>query len=132
VLYTAHYATQFAPDAVQCGLLIDEWTEVIPGDSHNTGIAFHFDRPSSEPPQSLLLVTPASWGAGRWQWDDLVQAVVETFELARLRAVEPRQIDSTPYAWFLPAVIMAATLREITIGTILAANNRVLEAIDGG
>jgi hypothetical protein len=56
--------------------------------------------------------------------------VVETFELARLRAVEPSQIDATAYATFLPAVIMAATLRGLTIGTILASNDRVLEAIE--
>lgn len=130
VLYTAHYRSGFAPGAAQCGLLIDEWTEVIPGDSHQTGVAFNFDRPSSEPPQSLLLVTPAAWGSGSWSWIDLVEAVVETFELAKLRAVEPEQIGETPYASYFPSLIMAATLRGLAIGTILADNDRVMEAID--
>jgi len=72
--YTAHYAVPFDKTARQCGLLLDEWTEVIPATSRTTGITFHFDRPSNEPPQAILLVTPAS-GTGSWRWDDLVGAL---------------------------------------------------------
>ena len=45
LLYTAHYTKPFDPSAHQCGLLLDEWTEVIPGTTHDTGITFNFDRP---------------------------------------------------------------------------------------
>ena len=60
LLYTAHYSTPFDKTARQCGLLLDEWTEVIPGTTRTTGITFNFDRPDNEPPQSILLVTPAT------------------------------------------------------------------------
>ena len=74
VLYTASYATPFTPVGRQCGLLLDEWTEVVPGDIAQTGLTFHYDQPNSEAPQSLLLVAPASWD-GAWQWEDLTGAV---------------------------------------------------------
>ena len=60
LLYTAHYAAPFDPSARQCGLLLDDWTEVVPGTSKDTGITFNFDRPDNEPPQAILLVTPAT------------------------------------------------------------------------
>jgi hypothetical protein len=129
LLYTAHYEVPFAPGSRQCGLLVDEWTEVLPGTAHTAGVAFNFDRPGSEPPQTLLLVTPASWGAGAWQWGDLVGALGETLELAKLRAVEPTELDRTSYARFLPAVVMSAILHEISIGTVLVKNIGAFERI---
>jgi hypothetical protein len=122
--FTAHYPAPFDPTASQCGLLLDEWTEVIPGTSRDTGITFNFDRPDNEAPQAILLVTPAT-GDGVWHWDDLVAALHETLDLAKKRAVEPGQIDPTTYARFLPATIMAATKYGISISTIIAAVNAV-------
>jgi len=122
LLYTAHYAVPFDKSGRQCGLLLDDWTEVIPTEEETIGATFHFDRPNSEPPHALLLVTPPAF-SGSWQWQDLADAVTETFELARKRAVEPTQLDASPYAPFLPATVMAATLHDITIATPLSANN---------
>jgi hypothetical protein len=124
LLYTAHYSTPFDKAARQCGLLLDEWTETIPGTTRATGITFNYDRPDNEPPQAILLVTPAS-ATGTWQWDDLVGALDETLDLAKKRAVEPVQIEATAYSRFLPATIMAATLYGISITTALAAANGV-------
>lgn len=126
LLYTAHYTTPFDPTRRQCGLLLDEWTEVIPAEQQTTGVAFHFDRPSAEAPQSLLLVTPAAWD-GAWHWDDLVAALDDTLALARRRAVEPDRIAATAYSRFLPATLLAAALRGISIATVLAANVGALE-----
>ena len=60
----------------------------IPGDeADDTGIAFHYDRPDSEPPQAMLLVTPATGrrvAVGRPR-----RRAHETLDLAKLRAVEP-------------------------------------------
>ena len=128
LLYTARYEIPFAKAAPQCGLLLDEWTEVVPGTTANTGITFHYDAPNSEAPQALLLVTPATWD-GSWQWADLTGALTETLDLARKRAVEPVHVDATAYARFLPATIMAATLHGISIATALAANNHVYEFV---
>src|SRR5262249_39624980 len=76
LLYTAHFSTAFSASAGQCGLLIDEWTEVIPGSTADTGITFHHDRPNCEAPQAMLLVTPADF-TGFWQWNDVVDALNE-------------------------------------------------------
>lgn len=128
LLYTTHYAVPFQKTQRQCGLLIDEWTEVIPGTGETTGLAFHYDRPNTEPPQTMLLVTPASF-TGAWQWQDLVDALHETLALAQQRAVEPVHIDNTPYVRFLPATVMAATLYQISITANLAINNKMYDFV---
>jgi hypothetical protein len=127
LLYTAHYSTPFDASAHQCGLLIDEWTEVIPGTTKDTGLAFNFDRPDNEPPQAILLVTPAT-ADGAWHWEDIVGALNETLDLAKKRALEPSMIDPTAYSRFLPATIMAVTLYGISITTALAVASSVMEA----
>ena len=53
-----------------------------PAATETTGLAFHYDRPDSEPPQAMLLVVPPVL-RGAWQWDDLVAALHETLDLAR-------------------------------------------------
>jgi hypothetical protein len=129
LLYTAHYSTPFDKTAHQCGLLLDEWTEVIPEATRTTGITFNFDRPDNEPPQTILLVTPAS-ATGSWQWDDLVGALNETLDLARKRSVEPAELDVTRYTALLPATVMAVTLYGISITTSLAAANGVFRNME--
>jgi hypothetical protein len=126
LLYTAHYDAPFDPTEPQCGLLIDEWTEVLPGDMQTTGLAFHFDRPGSEPPQAWLLVVPPE-RTGAWAWADIVDALHETLDAARLRAVEPDQLDGTAWARFLPAIVTATTLHPITIAIDYARVNGTLK-----
>src|ERR1035437_10390638 len=77
LLYTACSTIAFNPAARQCGILLDEWTEVIPATTRNTGITFNFNRPDNEAPQAFLLVTPAT-ANGAWQWDDLIGRLNET------------------------------------------------------
>jgi len=123
LLFTAHYAEEPSRGAgPSCGLLFDEWTEVLPVDRETTGIAVHADSPDSEPPQSMLLVVPPV-RTGTWQLGDLVAAVTETFDLARMRLVEPAQLDDSGYAQLLPATVLSATRRPITISTDLATAN---------
>ena len=125
LLYTAHYAAAFDPNAHQCGLLLDEWTEVVPGTSLETGLTLNFDRPDNEPPQTILVVTPAT-ADGAWHWQDLVGALNETLDLAKKRALEPAQLDPAAYAGLLPATIMAVTLHGISITTAMAVSSSVL------
>ena len=134
LLHTGIHAVPFDETQRQAGLLFDEWTEVIPSRTEDTGIAFHYDRPNSEPPQALLLALPVEY-TGSWQWADLVDAVRETMDLARKRAIEPDQIDSTAYARFLPAVILAVTLYPLTASLNFSFNNGLattLAAAGGG
>ncbi|MFE0100610.1 hypothetical protein [Streptomyces sp. NPDC059009] len=123
LLFTAHYAGEpLLGTGRRCGLLLDEWTEVIPAERETTGIALHIDRPDSEPPQALLLVVPPVKGR-TWKWDDLLAAVNETLDLAKIRSVEPHHLDDTAYAQLLPATVMSATRQPVTISTDLAISN---------
>jgi len=128
LLYTAHLAVLFNKAARQCGMLIDEWTEIIPTSSVDTGITFHHDRPNSEAPQVMLLVTPSEF-RGAWQWPDLIDALNETLNFAKRRAIEPRRIDRSAYAPLLPATIMVSQVSQLTIAANLALNNRVSQAM---
>ncbi|WP_268035500.1 hypothetical protein [Algoriphagus sp. PAP.12] len=85
-----------------CALMLDEWMEVIPDEKETTGIAFHFNQPDSRAPQNLLLaVTPEK--TGLWDFEELGLCVEEAFNLAKLRSVEPDQIDESMFAQLLPA-----------------------------
>jgi hypothetical protein len=125
LLYTAHFAAVFNKAANQCGLLLDEWTETIPTSSVDTGVTFHYDRPNCEAPQTMMLVTPSEF-RGAWTWDDLINALNETLDFAKRRAIEPRQIDNSPYAPFLPATVVATQVQQLTIALELALNNRIV------
>ncbi len=127
LLYTAHYPAALNANGPIGGLLLDEWTEVIPSRSEETGLAVHYDRPNSEAPQTLLLALPAEF-TGAWEWPDLVDTVRETMDMARLRAIEPDQIDTTAYARFLPTTVSAVTFKPITAMLNLAANNGLVAA----
>lgn len=136
LLYSPHFGPGAEIDPADAnrtysGLLIDEWVEVIPVDQVTTGLAFHFDRPNSEPPQAILLATPPAHG-GSWRWDDLVATLHETLDLARLRAVEPAQLDRTALGPLLPAVISAVTLYPITATLNYASNNGVHRTLAEG
>jgi hypothetical protein len=120
--YTAAFTVPFAKDAPQCALLVDEWSEIIPEENLTTGVAVHFDRPNSEAPQSMLLVTPTSF-TGQWTWSDVVDALNETLDFAKRRAVEPVHVDNSPYARFLPATVMAVTVAQISISANIGVNN---------
>jgi hypothetical protein len=108
--------------AAQCGLLIDEWSEVVPTATETTGIAFHYNRPNAAPPQALLLaITPER--RGTWRWEDLLAIVVDTLERAQLRAVEPDMINATEYFQLMPAVLTEFGARATLASTVLAFNS---------
>lgn len=124
LLYTAHFAEPFDSTKAVVGLLVDEWTEVVPGTEETTGVAFHFNRPNAEPPQAWLLAL--SPGEDRsWSWDDLLAVVNHTLDSAKRRAIEPVHIDGTAYSWFLPATASAFTFPEISISNNLLRNLRI-------
>lgn len=128
LLYTASFARAFNSGEPQCGLLLEEWTEVVPSETETTGVAFQFDKPNAEPPQAILLATPPQF-SGAWRWDDLVQTLHETLDMARLRAVEPQQLDKDPVSVFLPATILATTWRPVTIAADLSMVNNYASRI---
>ncbi len=128
LLVTGYHAVPFVAGDPQVGLLIDEWTEVIPIPESTTGVTFHFDQPNSEPPQTMLLVTPTDFREG-WLWSDVVGAVDETLDAAKQRAVEPDQVQGTAFSALLPATTAAVTYHPITIAMNLAAVNGITAAL---
>lgn len=114
LLYTTFTAKAALAPGEVCGLLVDEWTELIPAKEEITGITFHYDRPNTEAPQTLLLVEPVQL-RGNWQWNDLVDALTNTLDAARSRGIEPAQIDKTPFSSFLPAILGAESLYPYSI-----------------
>jgi len=128
LLYTAIFANGVAAGSSrQCGLLCEEWTEVLPSLSQTTGVTFHYDRPNCEAPQSLILALPAKFD-GSWAWDDLVDTLHETLDMARKRAVEPSQLMTTPFGAFLPAVIGSVAVNPVFQQVNFAMNNSVIAA----
>jgi hypothetical protein len=129
LLYTAHYASPFTKNSNQCGLLLDEWTETVPSQEETVGLSFHYDRPNAEPPQAILLAMPPAF-TGEWQWQDLLNTVNETLDMAKKRAIEPAQVDTTEYARFLPAIVSSMTVHPLSVSLNLAFNNQIHEVLN--
>ncbi len=95
-------------DQPVAGLLVDDWTEVVPSDTETTALAFHLDTPDASPPQTLLLAVPPV--AGRpWTERSLTEVVREAYDLARLRAVDPDNVPEQ-IGHFLPALLLACNV----------------------
>lgn len=93
----------FEIDATQpvSGLLVDEWVEVVPSKDETTGVAFNYDAPGSRPPQAVLLAV-APDDRPQWDLECLAATVLETLELAKLRAVDLTAL--VDIGQFLPAL----------------------------
>jgi hypothetical protein len=92
-------------DGPMAGLLIDEWVEVVPGQSETTGLAFHFDQPDARAPQSILLAVAPDDRRPVWDLDTLAALLRETFDLAQMRAADPVALADAglslpPAVWF--------------------------------
>jgi hypothetical protein len=86
------------------GLLVDEWTELVPSRAETTGIAFQYDPPDSSAPQAILLAVPPVIGEP-WTVGGLNRVLLETLELLRLRGVDPARLGDASH--FLPATYLA-------------------------
>lgn len=74
------------------GLWLDDWVETVPNARENTGIAFQFDAPDACAPQTVLLAVPPD-AAQPWTAWSLHRLLLETLELAALRAVDAEALD---------------------------------------
>ena len=87
------------------GLVIDEWTEIVPNEKEQTGVAFHYDDPGAEAAQAILIAVAPDLAQTHWSFAHLVAAIQETFELAKIRAVEP--VDLGEWGHVLPATYLS-------------------------
>jgi hypothetical protein len=105
-----------APADPWAGLLVDEWAELIPMPTEQTGIAFHYDDPGAEAPQTVLVaVPPAISGRRLWDLDSLLAILTETFDLARIRGVDGELLGEL--GQLLPAVYLADSTEDVTVRT---------------
>ena len=77
------------PTQVLTGLLVDEWVEIVPSARETTALAFQFDVPDACAPQSVLIAVPPVPGQD-WTTETLRRVLMETLDLAKLRAVDHR------------------------------------------
>ncbi len=106
-------------------LLIDDWTETVPADRETTGVAFNFNRPNAVAAQAVLVAVPPEQ-RGHWIWDDLVGAINEALDLAKIRAVEPDALigrrPDDPVAAGAYFQVLPALLSEFTSGRLAVAD----------
>ena len=96
------------------GVLIDEWVEVIPSPTEITGVALQYDQPSAAPPQTILIAVPPEIGRPWTVWS-LQQVLLETLDLARIRAVDSEALDEVGH--YLPALYFACNTLGDTVST---------------
>jgi hypothetical protein len=105
----AIHATQ-----VLSGMVIDEWTEVVPNASETTGIAFQFDVPDACAPQNVLVAVPPVPGQD-WTTESLRLLLMETLDLAKLRAVDTGSLGAA--AQDLPGLYLAFNAADHAVST---------------
>lgn len=120
---TAFLPEVFDASATTHGLLVDDFSEVIPGKSETTGISFHYDQPNAMPPQSLLLAVSPTL-KGRWTWSELEGILNDTLDRAKRRAVEPDILSNSLYSMVLPGILPAYTANTEMIATDLSKNRK--------
>jgi hypothetical protein len=89
------------------GLLVDEWVEVIPAAEETTAVTFQFDPPGAQPPQAMLIAVPPVPGED-WTVGTLARVLLETLDLAKLRAVPGDTLGRL--AQYLPALAFAVNV----------------------
>lgn len=100
------------------GFLLDQWVEQIAQPVEQTGIAFHYDDPGAEAPQTILLAVPPVRG-GQWDLASLLAILNETLDLAKVRAVDGELLGTLGQV--LPAIYLADSPEEVTVRTDFAA-----------
>ena len=105
-----------------CGLIVDEWPEVIPAREETGGLAFHYDDPGAEAAQALLLAVPPAAEA-RWDLESMVAILDEALMLSKIRAVHSEQLDGV--GQILPAIYLATNARGDTVSTDFSKDRAV-------
>ena len=115
----ASLVLQDAPDSFSeklCGLLVDEWTELVPSRNETTGIAFQYDPPDASAPQAILLAVPPVAGQP-WTVGGLNRVLLETLDMLRIRAVDPAALGDLGH--YLPATYLAFNANGDAVSTDL-------------
>jgi hypothetical protein len=90
--------------AQSAAIVVDGWVEPVPNAQETAGLAFHLERPASQPPQACLIAVPPD-PAAPWTTATLEATLLETLDAARMRAVPAEAVIGA--AQFLPALQFA-------------------------
>jgi hypothetical protein len=96
------------------GLVLDEWTELVPSKNVETALAFHYDSQNCEAPQVVLMCVHSGRDQGRWSVDELSAIVNETIDLAAIRPVDN---DMVSLGQLTPAACLAFNPENKTVST---------------
>ncbi|MBN8787200.1 MAG: hypothetical protein J0I84_08925 [Terrimonas sp.] len=106
-----------------CGIIVDEWTELIPSKEETAGLGFHYNKPNAEAPQTMLLaISPDT--AGNWKFENMMGCIESAFEMTKIRCVTPDLLDDTFINNLLPATILFCPISDTAPETNLGKNNQ--------
>ena len=112
------YTTGLDPTDSWSGIVLDDWTEIIPNRREGTGIALNYQGPRAKAPQCVLVAVPSGAGTG-WVWEELVASVDQAFDLAKIRCVDR---DLLEHAQIIPATVFATNENPLnTVSTSIGA-----------
>ena len=84
-------------EAKIAGIVVDHWIERIPYKNQTAAVAFNYDQPDAEPPQSLLLAVSAYDEGQLWRcWSDrmMINTMKSAIHMVKCRAVNPEMISN--------------------------------------
>jgi hypothetical protein len=100
------------------GLLLDSWPELLPNREEDSGLAFHYDAPSAQAPQAILVAAPpavAPGTAGTWSYDHVERTLLDTLTLAKVRALDLSNLGA--FAQLVPMTFLAVNQANDAIST---------------
>jgi hypothetical protein len=90
---------------------------VVPSATETTAITFQYDPPNAFAPQTVLVAVPPVPGQD-WTTETLRHVLVETLDLAKLRAVDPALLGAA--AQYLPALYVPFNTADDAVSTDFA------------
>ncbi len=122
LLFVSANSQTALPDSTQTwrGLLLDQWTEVVPSNTAQTGLAFHYDSQNSEAPQVILMAIQ-SGQPGAWSLAELQAIVMDTLDLAQIRPVDS---DLVGLGQLVPPICLASNPQNLVVSTNIGPNAR--------
>jgi hypothetical protein len=99
------------------GLVVDEWSEVVPATKETTALAFQYNPPDACAPQSVLIAVPPV-PENNWTVETLHRVLMETLDLAKIRAVDSKLLGAV--AHYLPGLHLAFNVKDDAVSTDFA------------
>jgi len=109
--YAGFYTDLDSSDHALCGLIIDEWTEIIPWKDQTAALSLNFNQPNSQAPQCLLLAVPsvqpdqAVPESLKWNQTDIQNMLEQTLNDAIKRNQDYEAIENSHLGQFIPLTI---------------------------